>query len=263
MQQLKFAIQDFIQGALRFRIWFTLGLLEVRQRYQRSVLGPWWASISMLVFIIAMGSVFSRLLDVRLSEYFPFFSAGYLLWCLISTCINESTDLFRSNSGFIKQIKLPYNVYVFKFMTKNVVLFFHNFLVYVLVLCYFSFFPGWRMIFAIPGFIILLLNLYWICFLVGLLSTRFRDMVPIVNSCLQILFFVTPISWDQKLLGEHSIFIKLNPISYLIDAVRDPLLGKNPSFTSFSIAAVIGLMGVALILGIFSRVRSRVIFWID
>lgn len=263
MKHLQLALHDFIGAVARYPVWRSLGVLEVKQRYQRSVLGPWWVSISMLVFIVVLGTVFSRVFSVNFEEYIPYFSAGYLLWLYISTCINESTDLFRQNSGFIKQIKLPYMLYVFKFLTKNIVVFLHNFLVYLLIVCYFKIAVGWAVFLAIPGFILLSINLYWICLIVALVSTRFRDMVPIINSCVQVLFFVTPISWNRQLLGSQSKIIKLNPVTYFIDVVRDPLLGKIPDLDSWLIVSFIAFIGLLVSFFIFSRVRSRIPFWVD
>ena len=263
MKQLGLAIQDFSMAIAKFQVWRSLGVLEVKQRYQRSVLGPWWVSISMLIFIFVLGTVFSRIFSMNFSEFIPYFSAGYLLWIYISTCVNESTDLFRQNSGFIKQIKLPYSLYILKFLTKNIVVFFHNFLVILLVLFYFQIAVGWVVFLAIPGFILLSINLYWICMLVSLMSTRFRDMVPIINSCMQVLFFITPISWDRQLLGSQSKIIKLNPITHFIDIVRDPLLGKVPALSSWLIVLAMAGIGFAASFYIFSRVRSRIPFWVD
>ncbi len=263
MKQLLLAIQDFINASSKFRVWLNLGMLEVKQKYQRSVIGPWWISISMLIFIIVFGTVFSRVFSVPFSEYVPYFSAGYLLWLYISTCINESTDLFKQNSGFIKQIKLPYNLYVFKFITKNTIVFLHNFLIYLLILCYFQTPVGWVILLAIPSFILLSINLYWICLVVSLISTRFRDMVPIINSCVQILFFVTPISWNRHLIGNQSKIVQLNPMTHLIDIVRDPLLGKVPDLNSLLLVSTITIVGLIGSLFIFSKVRSRIAFWVD
>lgn len=263
MKHLRLAFRDITGALVRFPVWRCLGVLEVKQRYQRSVLGPWWVSISMLIFIVVLGTVFSRIFSLNFAEYMPYFSAGYLLWLYISSCINESADLFRVNSGFIKQIKLPYTLYVFKFLTKNIVIFFHNFLVFLLILWYFHVPIGWPMLLAIPGFILLSMNMYWISLIVSLVSTRFRDMVPIINSCVQLLFFVTPISWDKQLVGSQSKIIKLNPITYFIDVVRDPLLGKIPAIESLFIVSSIACIGLALSFFIFSRVRSRIPFWVD
>lgn len=263
MKQLRLAIEDIFSALIKFPVWRSLGVLEVKQRYQRSVLGPWWVSISMLIFIIVLGTVFSRVFSVNFADYIPYFSAGYLLWLYISSCINESTELFRQNSGFIKQIKLPYSLYILKFLTKNIVVFFHNFLVFLLILCYFHVPVGWNIFLAIPGFILLSINMYWISMIVSLVSTRFRDMVPIINSCVQVLFFATPISWDRQLLGKQSKIIILNPITYFIDVVRDPLLGKVPTSESLLIVSSIACIGLLATFFIFSRVRSRIPFWVD
>ncbi len=263
MNGIRLAIQDFLDALVRFPVWRSLGVLEVRQKYQRSVIGPWWVSISMLVFIVVLGVVYSRVFSIKFSEYMPYFSSGYLLWLYIASCVNESTELFRQNGGFIKQVKLPLSVYVFKFLTKNIVIFFHNFLVFLLVLAYFKVQTGWVGLLSIPGFILLSLNLYWISLLVALISTRYRDMVPIINSFMQVLFFVTPISWDKLLLGEHSKIIKFNPLVYFIDIIRDPLLGKMPVVSEYWIVLCITGIGFTFALLLFGKVRARVPFWVD
>ena len=263
VKQLILTLQDFKKAAGQHRIWLHLGLLEVKQRYRRSVLGPWWISISMFIFIVAMGLIFSRLFAQTLPQYIIFFTSGFLLWSFISSCINESTDIFRNNGSFIKQINLPYNLYVFKFLTKNISFFLHNFVVYLLVICFFKFNPGWVGLLAIPGILLLIMNMYWISLLVSLVSTRFRDMVPIINSAVQIMFFVTPISWMPKLLGESSMIVKLNPLIYLLDVARLPLQGIAPPITTWLIDIVIACFGFSISFTVFNKVRSRIPFWID
>lgn len=263
MTPFKLAISDIQKAASQYRIWLQLGLLEVKQRYRRSVLGPWWISLSMLIFILAMGNIFSRLLAQSLAEYIPFFTAGFLLWSFISTSINESTDIFKSNSGFIKQVNLPYNLYILKFLVRNFITLAHNFVVYLLVIGFFRLNPGWASLLAIPGMILLILNLYWICLIVALISVRYRDMVQVIQTGLQILFFMTPISWMPKLLGEESILVKMNPFVYFLDAIRQPLLGNLPSLNTWIVNSSIAIIGLSGSLLIFSSVRSRIPFWVD
>ncbi len=263
MNSFSLAIRDFSSALRKFAVWQNLGVLEVKQKYQRSVLGPWWVSISMLIFIVVLGTVFSRIFSMDYAAYMPYFSAGYLLWLYISSCLSESTELFWQNSGFIKQINLPFSLYVFKFMTKNILIFLHNFLAFLLVLVYFRVPVDWTVFLAIPGFFLLSVNIYWMSLLTAIISTRFRDMVPIVNSCIQILFFVTPISWDRQLLGAQSKIIKFNPMVYLIDIVRSPLLGKVPALNSYFVTSAIACVGLTFSFLVFSKVRARIPFWVD
>ena len=257
------ALQDIQQAGRQYPAWLHLGLLEVKQRYRRSVLGPWWITISTLIFIAAMGAIFSRLLTQPLDEYIPFFTAGYLLWTFISTCLNESTDLFRSNSSCIKQLKLPYHLYVMKFLVRQAIAFSHNFVVYLLAAAYFRFNPGWSVLLAIPALFLLIVNLYWMSLFTALASTRFRDMVPIVNSGLQILFFLTPISWMPRMIGPDTIIVKLNPFYYLIEIVRQPLLGSIPALSLWLVAAAFAAGGFAVSFFAFSLNKSQIPFWID
>ncbi len=263
MQRSNTAIQDFRNASNQYRIWLHLGVLEVKQRYRRSVLGPWWISISMLIFIVAMGAIFSRLLAQSLSEYIPYFTTGFLLWSFISSSINESTDIFKSNSGLIKQIKLPLNLYVLKFFTRNFLIFIHNFVIYLLVIVFFQINPGWNCLLALPGLALLLINLYWISLFIGLISTRYRDLVPVISSCMQILFFITPISWMPKLLGQDSLIVKLNPIVYLLEVVRQPLLGHAPTIDIWMINIALAALGIWASLSFFNSVRARIPFWIE
>lgn len=261
--QLRAGISDLQQALLQYRVWLHLGWVEVKQRYRRSVLGPWWISVSMLIFIVMMGIVFSRLFHQSLNEYIPFFTAGFLFWTFISTSVTDSAEIFKSNGGFIKQINLPLSLYVFKHLVRQVICLLHNTVIYVLVCIYFQINPGKSVFFVLPGFAVLLLNVYWICFLIALICARFRDMVPIISSCVQVAFFVTPISWMPRLLDQNPGLLKYNPLVYFLDVVRSPLLGSVPPFQSLFICSLMAVIGITLSFIVFSAVRTRIAYWVD
>ncbi len=260
---LALAFQDFWNAALQYRVWLHLGWAEVKQRYRRSVIGPWWISLSMLIFIVMMGIVFSRLFHQSLHDYIPFFTSGFLFWSFISASVLESAEVFKSNGGFIKQVKLPFHLYVFKHLVRQVICLGHNVVVYFLVCAFFKFNPGIISLFVIPGFILFLFNVYWICFVVALICARFRDMIPIITSCVQIAFFVTPISWMPKLLDQNPALLKYNPLVYLLDIVRSPLLGSLPSVTSCLVTGCMAVFGMVISFVIFSLVRKYIVHWVD
>lgn len=261
--QLKSALKDFWDALKSYRIWWYFAWMETKQRYRRSILGPWWITLSMLIFIIAMGIVYSRLFKVNIDEYIPFFTAGFLFWTFTSSCITEATEVFKNNAQFIKQLNLPFGLYIFKHLTKHVIFLGHNLVAYILIMVYFEKIPNYYIFLVIPGFILLTLNLYWISLLVSLLSTRFRDMIPIVLSCMQIAFFITPITWMPKLLNPHSFIIKLNPLVYLIEIVRAPLLGTAPMPRFWLADSLLVLLGFTFTFIIFSRAKNKIAFWID
>ena len=263
MEKIKRSSRDFIDSLKNYRLWLFLGVLEVKQRYRRSILGPWWISISMLIFVSSMSVVFSRLFQQNIKEYIPFFMSGYLAWQLISSCITESTDLFKSNVNYIKQINLPYNLYVLKHLTRQLSVFLHNFVVFLVIAVLFQVRLGLNTLLIVPATCLLVMNLYWISLFVGLISARFRDMPPIINNAVQIAFFITPISWMPKLLGPDSLVIKLNPLVYFIEIFRCPLLGTAPSMHSWAVTCWITAIGLSVSFYIFSKVRHRIVFWME
>jgi lipopolysaccharide transport system permease protein len=263
MRLLRLALQDLRKGLFQHRVWMHLGWIEVKRRYRRSIIGPWWISLSMLIFIIMMGIVFSRLFRQRLDEYIPFFTAGFLFWSFISSSVIEAAEIFRSSGGYIKQINLPYSIYVFKHLVRQVICLLHHLVIYLLVCVFFKLNPGFTVLLVFPGFLLLVINIYWICFLVAMICARFGDMVPIITSCVQIAFFVTPISWMPKLLDQNPCILKYNPLVYLLEIVRSPLLGEFPSAMSWTMNIGIALVGCVSSLIIFSVARSRIAFWVD
>jgi ABC-type polysaccharide/polyol phosphate export permease len=261
--QLSIAVKDFWNGLKAYRIWGCFAWMEVKQRYRRSILGPWWISLSMLIFVIAMGIVYSHLFKENLATYLPFFASGFLFWTLISTSITESTEVFKLNRQFIKQINLPYSLYIFKHLSRQLIFLVHNFAVYILIMLYFKISPNLNMLLVIPGLVLLLLNLYWISLFLCILGTRFRDIVPIVTSCMQIALFITPVTWMPKLVGPHSYIIKLNPLTYLIEVVRTPLLGINPLFRFWWTNCVMIILGFTFTFIVLSYCRNKIAFWVD
>jgi lipopolysaccharide transport system permease protein len=263
MKLLNCALRDLKKGFLQYRVWTHLGWVEVKQRYRRSIIGPWWISLSMLIFIVMMGIVFSRLFHQRLDEYIPFFTAGFLFWTFISNSVVEAAEVFRSNGGYIKQINLPFSLYVFKHLVRQTICLLHNLVIYLLVCVFFKLNPGILALLVIPGFLLLAINVYWISFLVGIICVRYRDMVPMITSCVQIAFFVTPISWMPRLLDQNPSILKYNPLAYMLEIVRAPLLGDHPSMMSWIVNLNMAFIGCMISLMIFSIARSRIAFWVD
>lgn len=48
------AMRDLAVGLYDWNLWTSLGWLDVKQRYRRAVLGPYWITISMCVFVVAL-----------------------------------------------------------------------------------------------------------------------------------------------------------------------------------------------------------------
>src|SRR5215813_4912720 len=111
-RSLRLAVHDITDGLSRIHIWPMLGWQEIRQRYRRSLLGPFWLTMSTGAMIAGMGPLYGRLLNQPISEYFSYLAIGFVIWILMSTVILESCTVFIAAESFIKQIRLPFTVHV-------------------------------------------------------------------------------------------------------------------------------------------------------
>ena len=67
---------------------------EILIKYRRSIFGPAWISINMLVTIFALSIVFSNLFNMEIKNYVPYVFCGLLSWGFISlTIMSEKANL--------------------------------------------------------------------------------------------------------------------------------------------------------------------------
>jgi lipopolysaccharide transport system permease protein len=84
--------------------------------------------------------------------------------------------------------------------------------------------PGPEALLAIPGLMLIGINMLAGGLLLGMVCASFRDIPPIVANVVQLAFFVSPILWKPELLGDAMVWMAFNPFYALLETVRGPLL---------------------------------------
>ena len=256
------AALDFSSGFAMWPLWLTLGWNDILQRYQRSFLGPFWLTASMGIIILVLGILYSNLFHTNIHDFLPFLCAGLLAWNLVAGFFTEGGTLFTSAEAYIKQIRLPYSVYVYRSAWSKFLIFLHNSIVYFGVLLYFEIWPGVAFLMVIPALFFILVNGALSSLCIGLVSARFRDVPPIVNSVIQIVFFMTPIFWKPELLESRTSIIDWNPFYHLIEIIRAPMLGQMPSLKNYLVVFLLTAANLVVTGWVFARFRSRIAYWI-
>ena len=202
--QAALALLDLAQGARAHHLWYLLAWQDIRRLYRRSVLGPFWLTVSMGALVGVLGTLYGMLFEVDSADYVPFLALGFIVWTLISGVITDGCKVFINAEGIIKQVGLPLSIHVYRLLWRHLLILFHNAAVFVVVAAVFAVWPGWTGLLALPGLVLLCLNGIWAGLLLGIVSARFRDVPPIVTSVVRICFFVTPDHLDAgALAGAH------------------------------------------------------------
>jgi ABC-type polysaccharide/polyol phosphate export permease len=260
--QGSFAGRDIYDGLLDWRLWSVLGWNDIRRRYRRSYLGPFWITISMSLLVAALGFLYSHIFDTDIETYLPYLALGFILWAFISTCVKESCPIFAVHGNLIKQIRIPFSVHLLRSIWANFIVLLHTIIIIIPIDLYFGHWPGSVALLAVPGILLIGLNLLWIGICLAVLNTRFRDVGQMVDTVLQIAVFATPIMWPVSALRERGYIADVNPIYHLIELVRAPLMGGAPATLSWIVALVGAAAGLLLAAMLLRRTERHIVYWL-
>lgn len=264
VNEIRIALSDIKRGREKLYLALMLGWQDIKQRYRRSKLGPFWLTISMGVMIGMIGIVFGQVLNTPMEEYLPFLATGLILWTCFSSAIMEGSSSFIDAQGMIRQLNLPLSIYPIRVLWRNIVIFGHNIIILPVVFLVVDKGITWYILLLIPGFAIFVWNMFWLSLLLGTFCTRFRDMPQIVNSLLQVFFYITPILWMPNALSTRSasLLVEPNPVYHLVQLVRAPILGQCPTLMNWFISILMAVLGSYLALWFFGKYKKRIAYWL-
>lgn len=256
------AIKDLQQSIASWRLWTLLGWLEVRQRYARSRLGPFWLTVSMGVLVGSIGVVYGTLFGQKMSDYLPFLAISLVMWGTMSTIVTEGSTAYISSSHYIRQAATPKLIFMLQVLWRNLVILAHNFLIIVALLLIFGA-KSWETLpVFIPALLLYMANALWMAMVAGLLSARFRDLPQMIAALMQIAFYVTPVIYRPTALNRFSFIVEWNPLAYLIELVRGPLVGQMPSALTWTVTIAMCVLGWLVALALTGRFLKRIPYWV-
>jgi len=261
--QYDLALRDIVGGLLNWRMWGRLGWQETKRRYRRTLIGPFWTTLSLGIFIFALGILWAQLWKQDPKTYLPFLTSGMLAWVLVSSVITEGCVVFTSGENLIKSLRINYTTLTCAVIWRNLIVLLHNFIIFLAVMVYAGVPVTWNSLLIVPGLLLIAINGIWVIILLGLLCSRFRDVQQVTTSILQVAMFVTPIFWAPQQLGARfSKLVDFNVLFHFVDVLRAPLLGRAPSPWTYAMVLACTIMGWALTVMIYSRFRRRLAYWL-
>jgi len=262
-RNLRGAWLDAEMAVVGWRIWTTLAWNDITQRYRRSMLGPFWLTLSTAIFVGALGFLYAGLMHMEIRNYLPFVAVGYVVWGLASSFLGDAGQCFPSAEGYLRQVNISKIGIVLRMVARNFIIFLHNAAVIVVVMLIFRVVPGRHCWLIIPA---LVLNLWFgvaISLPLGMICTRFRDLNQMIASLISVLFFVTPVFWNPATASKALAAVsRINPFSAFIATFRDPLLGYPIHAHDWIVALACSIVMTIFAIMFFVRFRSRIMYWI-
>ena len=263
------AVADLRHGLAQRELWLSLGWQDIKQRYRRSTLGPLWITIATGVMAAALGLLYSILFQIPLAEFLPHVTVGLIMWGFISGCIKDGSEVFIANEGLIKQLPSALSVHVYRLVWRQFLFLCHNLVIWAGLMVIYPRPLGWDLLLAVPGLALLLVNGVWVSLLFGIIATRFRDLAPLLDSLVQLLFYMTPIVWTTSTLkaqggqvADRARIAEINPLFHYLDIVRAPMIGEPIAAYHWWIVLGCTVAGLLSAFVVLSRYRARVPYWV-
>jgi ABC-2 type transport system permease protein len=258
---------DLVEGYRRHELWLHLGWQDIKQRYRRSVLGPFWITIGTATTAVAMGGLYSKLFHLELAVHLPYVTLGLIIWNLLNAAILEGADVFVANEGLIKQLPTPLSVHVYRLVWRQLILFAHNIVIYIPIAIIFPKTWSWADLSVLPALVLIVLNCVWVSLCFGILATRYRDIGPLLFSVVQLLFLMTPIIWNYETLRQQNAtrwmtVVEFNPLLHYLDIVRLPLLGAHQPLRHWAVVLVLSGFGWIFAELAMGQYGGRVALWV-
>src|SRR3954470_19953097 len=117
------ALRDLANGLARWELWSRLGWQDIRRRYRRSIVGPFWLTLSMGLVIGGLAYLYAGLFGQKLDNYLPYVALGMIVFALISSLMTDGSTVFITAGPTILQMKAPLSIYLYQMLWRNILMF--------------------------------------------------------------------------------------------------------------------------------------------
>lgn len=211
---------------------------DILVRYKQTVLGAAWAVIQPVVQMVVFTFIFSNAAGLSSEGVpYPIFNYTALLpWGLFSKAMNDAGRSLVTNRNMITKIYFPRLTIPVASVLAGLVDFAIAFLVYVVIVLYYTLAPGSTYTFritplllALPLFIVLaLVTTLGVSLWFSAMNVIYRDVGHILPFLTQVWFFVTPIVYSSSVVSDQWQFLyALNPLTGVVEGFRWCLLGVH------------------------------------
>ena len=240
-------------------------------KYKQTILGPLWAILQPLMTTIVFNVIFGNLAHLTTADTadglpvpgFLFYMAGTICWSYFSQTVMGTANTFISNYRILGKVYFPRMVMPISGALSNLISFAIRF---VMFLCFWVWFAvikgcGIRLSPCILLLPLLLLQLVLMSIGFGLLissvTTKYRDMIQLIDFGIQLWHYGTPVAYGLSLIPAKFLGLYLlNPVTMVIIVFRYAFFGSGYFHAGYYLLswAVTGLV-LAFGLWLFGRVE--------
>lgn len=224
--------------------------------YKQTFLGPLWLIILPLIKVFIFYFVFGRLAGIS-TDGVPailFYLIGLTFWEFFAAIVRRSSKSFTANQHIFSKVYFPRLVVPLSTVVSSAVRSGIQAILLIVVYGYYLITGAvepsiW--ILAVPLFVPVIAALgLGLGLLLAAATSVFRDIQFLIDTGLQLLFYLTPVIYPLTLAGgKAGNLLLLNPMASILEAIKFGFVGRGVvdlNFILFSICAAVLLMYAGL-----------------
>lgn len=242
---------------------------ELTHKYAQTLLGGLWSVIYPLIYIAIFILVFSKIMGAKLSidglldtqyGYSIYLIAGMLPWSYFANAVNRSSSVFLDKAGLLSKVNISMAQLPIAIIGSELVVLAVSFAFFALFLLAIDYPMQVQMLWLLPVVLVHSLLIYGVGLLLAVLVVFSRDLREIINVVLQIWFWLTPIVYLEAILPDsYQWWFAINPISYVIDMYRAPILSAQaPDLFNLAMTLLVALVFLALARKLFRALEGDI-----
>jgi len=258
-----YAILDLIYSVKNYYSWSYLAYFDLKLKYRKTYLGPWWVVVGMAVSAGLLCLVWSTIFNLDWRNFLLYLFSGFVIWTWIISIINDGPEVFYGSAALIKAYPAPPVFHVLRKSYLNMLLFVHHLPLILILLLIMQPEVNIRVIFTLPlAMLLIFINSVLYSTIIGIFAARFRDVEPTIKALMVPMLLLTPVLWKPEMLGEYVNYIYINPFTYFVGIVRNDLIGLEFDIYIWCGALSITFIQFIVFVLIYSKKRNRIIFWV-
>ena len=263
-QPARARMRQSIQEAWHYRtlLWHLI-IMDLKVRYRNSLLGFLWTLLNPILLMLVMWMVFGRFRPARTENYAMFLLAGLMTWTFFAGSVNAGLASMLRHRSLLKKLYLPKVIFPLATVGSQLV----NYLFFLLAYLILTPFAGMRphpvWLMLLPATAMVFLFSLGLAYVLAALNVYFRDITHITAAVMRAWFYLTPIFYSMDLFPRHIWLFLLNPMTYMVECIRQPLLEASmPSWEMWVVGYLWGLLLLVIGHGIFKRLEHDFIYYL-
>ena len=155
-------LTELIKCCKAWRSWCLLGYYEIKLAYRRTMLGPFWTTLSMAITVGMLSLFWAYIFERDITTFTPHILAGFIAWNWINRTLTTSADIFLSirTREISRNNKIPL-FFIFCYNVVSLITFLHHVIIIFFLYLIMPVRPVFEAIYLFPiGTIIIFYQFY-------------------------------------------------------------------------------------------------------